>query len=86
MFFKWIKLALEQYKTVMSLLVLLGISGVSIYGNVNEMNPWATPVVDTTPPEVDTTPIEVTKIIETRVVTSTGAIEAAMSAHIKEFH
>ena len=41
MIIDWIRLGLEQNKAIISIvLLLLGISGVSIYGNVNEINPW----------------------------------------------
>ena len=40
MLHKWLKLILENFKVIMSIMVLLGVSGVSIYGNVNELNPW----------------------------------------------
>jgi len=97
--FKWIQLALEQWKTVMSILVLLGISGVSIYGNVNELNPWK-PTINTdsnlseTEKLIDPEPqikiIE--KTIETRVEAGItklqvdAAIKAFMDSHIREYH
>jgi hypothetical protein len=68
MIIDWVKLALEQYKTILAILVLLGVSGVSIYGNVNEFNPWraATSVIEEEVKEIITKEAPV-KIIETRV-------------------
>jgi spore cortex formation protein SpoVR/YcgB (stage V sporulation) len=89
MFFRWIKLLLEQWKTVMSILVLLGVSGVSIYGNVNEFNPWARAeaiVEEVITPE---TPV---KIIETRVESGItkqevqAMIDTAIAIQDEEWH
>lgn len=99
--FKWIQLALEQWKTIMSILVLLGVSGVSIYGNVNEINPWK-PTIKVVEEEVEILEKEILtpepqikiieKTIETRVESGItklqvdAAIEAFMTEHIREYH
>ncbi len=90
--FKWIQLALEQWKTVMSILVLLGVSGVSIYGNVNEINPWRAAeqavIEEIMSPEIKI----IEKTIETRVVSGItklqvdAAIDAYLASHIDEYH
>ena len=90
--FKWIQLALEQYKTVMAILVLLGVSGVSIYGNVNEINPWNPDVVEQEPPAADPQVTVIEKTIETRVESGVtdkqvkAILNTAMVEHIEEFH
>lgn len=91
--FKWIQLALEQWKTVMSILVLLGVSGVSIYGNVNEINPWRPKVVaEQEPPVTGPQVTIIEKTIETRVESGItkkqvkAILDTTMVAHIEEFH
>lgn len=81
MFFKWIKLALENFKIIISILILLGVSGVSIYGNVNELNPW---VRTAEALEVE----EVEKVVETQapVDLTPEDLSDAMVAHIREYH
>ena len=84
----WVKLLLEQHKAIISLVVLLlGVSGVSIYGNVNELNPWKVAekavIEEVMPPEVKV----IEKTIE-RIVSgiSKQDIIDAMALHIEEFH
>jgi predicted RNA methylase len=73
MIIDWVKLALEQNKAIISIvLLLLGISGVSIYGNVKEINPWrnAEVVIEEAIEEIiiKEVPVKVVeRIIETRV-------------------
>lgn len=94
-YLKWI---VAEQKAIASLVImLLGISGISLYGNVNEFNPWKpAEEVELTPQEVAkedavkavaTEVIRVEKIIE-RVVSGVTQedIEKRMAAHIEEFH
>lgn len=86
------RMLIQEHKAVGSIvLLLLGISGVSLYGNVNNFNPWVL-----TPQEVakedavkavSTEVIRVEKTIE-RIVSGVTAqdIEKRMEAHIEEFH
>lgn len=94
----WVRMVLEQHKAIVSIvLLLLGISGVSIYGNINEINPWKVAeeavvleVVEAVVPAVQTTIIE--KTIETRVEAGIdeqdvkALIETRWEAHIQEYH
>lgn len=86
----------------MSILVLLGVSGVSIYGNVNELNPWSLPVEEVIEDEVSESESSISlptpqikiieKTIETRVESGINEqdvnrlLDAVMTAHIKEYH
>ena len=94
MLHKWLKLILENFKVIMSIMVLLGVSGVSIYGNVNELNPWK-PSLEIVEEEILTTHAKIKvieKTIETRVESGIteqevrGLINAIMGAHIEEYH
>ena len=90
----WVKMLLENHKAILSVVfILLGISGVSIYGNVNEFNPWRIepePKKEVSVTEPQITVIE--KTIETRVESGitkkdiTDFTAIIMKAHIEEFH
>jgi len=93
-YLKWI---VKEHRSIAAFIIfIMGIAGVSIYGNVNELNPWKVGAEEVEE-EVEeiavpgpTTIIE--KTIETRVESGITAndvrrsTEAAMAAHLKEFH
>ena len=91
----WIKFIVKEHKAIASFVIfLLSIAGISIYGNVNELNPWK-PASEIVKDEVlpISTPIKVIeKTIETRVESGItklqvdAAIEAFMAEHIREYH
>ena len=98
----WIKFIVKEHKAIASFVIfIMSISGVSIYGNVNELNPWkpASEVVEEIPTLVSM-PISVPKpqikviekTIETRVESGiteqdvTNLLNAATAAHIEEYH
>ena len=87
----WFKWIVAEQKAIASLVVLLlGISGVSLYGNVNEFNPWkAAEETVKSPAPVPAGPV---KIIETRVEAGItrkevqAMIDAAINAVNEEYH
>ena len=93
----WIKWIVKEHRTIAAFVIfILSITGISIYGNVNEFNPWTTAVEELTEEKVPDsepslllpTPIPQIKIIETRVESGLTKqdVKAAMAAHIEEFH
>jgi len=86
--FKWIQLALENFKVIISILVLLGVSGVSIYGNVNEFNPWSTSEVITEEKPKEESKEEPKLVIVPKPQSNANALlaDALMAEHIKEYH
>lgn len=100
--FAWLKWIVKEHKAIASFVVfILGIAGVSIYGNVKEINPWKV-VEEAVVEEIESlAPIPVApspqvkiieRTIETRVETGItklqvdAAIEAFMESHIREYH
>jgi len=74
----WVKFIVKEHKAILSLvLLLLGISGVSIYGNINEFNPWK---VAQAPETVVESKPEITQ----EVLTEFTAI--IVRDHIEEYH
>ncbi len=94
------RMLIQEHKAIGSIvLLLLGISGVSIYGNVNEINPWRAVEdfldKDIYEEEVVVLAPQVTiieKTIETRVEAGIDVqdvkalIKARWEAHIEEYH
>ena len=88
----FIRMLLQEHKAILSLVfLLLGISGISIYGNVNEFNPWKVAeeavIEEVMPPEVKVIEKTIEKTIERVVAGVTEQdIENRMDAHIEEYH
>lgn len=92
------RMLIQEHKAVGSIvLLLLGISGISIYGNVHEINPWRAveEAVEEVVVEV-VAPVPQVKIIEKTIETRVEAgideqdvkalIETRWKAHIEEYH
>jgi len=98
----WVKFVVKEHKAIASFVIfIMSIAGVSIYGNVNEINPWK-PTIKVVEEEVEviekevheiTTPVPQVKIIEKTIETRTGitklqvdaAVDAFMTEHIREY-
>ena len=82
----WSRDCLAKIKAIAAfVLFILGITGISLYGNVNEMNPWKTPVEELIEDEV-IEPVSSTpqiKIIETRV--ESGITKLQVDAAIEAY-
>lgn len=84
----WIRLMLEQNKAIISIvLLLLGVSGFSIYGNVNEINPWKA-VEEFVDKDIYEEPVLVLKEspIPVKPVVHDYNFEELMESHIEEYH
>jgi len=93
----WVKFIVKEHKAIASFVIfILSITGISIYGNVNEINPWKsseeTVIEEIEEPDSMPQIKIIEKTIETRVESGVTdqqvkiIIDAVMESHIKEFH